>query len=570
MRPSRILAVAARDLRIEFAGRRGWAFPLIAVGVLVSAASLPPMPTEPLKMGRIAVKGDVPEGLLAESPDIFVDPDLAMLRFEKPAVPGQPWRLHGFVIPESVRTAMDRDHPPMRSVIIAPDQIRVPDRSLFLALVAASVLTGAISQSIPGERSNRTLETLLVAGITSLELVVGKWFAWTMFGGGAALLASLVAIGLGHQEPGWWMIAAPMVSAGTVALGLWLVRRANDVVGGATVALRVLPAALIAAGILSWMIGDAHPWLGAAVPLGGALIAAGSFWPGPVGPLIAVFSTALTTAALLFLTARDLADPERPEERTGTATTAASLLMAAFSWWGLLTGPLIWAVGGNKELVETLTPAAGARGAAYALLLLVVVQAGRSVRPLQALQLWAPRSKTAALGWLAALAGALVLGHSPSLPTPRASDLVGQAFWRMSVSQGPFPDDAVGGPLGALMVAVALALFWDGWLAGRISNPLQRTALAVLVTTPVVLAGSTAGTGVEAMALPLLGHAVTPILMAGVATVLSGGSAIPALVMRVLPVLMVDQPVVAQVGVFLLLATGLTAALSRLPREEAA
>lgn len=570
MRPSRILAVAARDLRIEFAGRRGWAFPLIAVGVLVSAASLPPMPSEPLKMGRMAVKGDVPAALLAESPDIYVNEELALLRFEKPATEGAPWRLHGLVIPESVRTAMDRDHPPIHSVIIAPDMIRMPDRSLFLALVAASVLTGAISQSIPGERSNRTLETLLVAGITSLELVVGKWFAWTAFGGGAAVLASIVAIALGHQEPGWWMLAAPMVSAGTVALGLWLVRRANDVVGGATVALRVLPAALIAAGILAWMLGDAHPYLGASVPLGGALIAAGSFWPGPVGPLLAVLSTGVTTAVLLTLTARDLADPERPEERTGTATTITSVLMAAFAWWGSLTGPLIWAVGGNKELVETLSPAAGARGAAYALLLLVAVQAGRSVRPLQALQLWAPRGKTVALGWMSALAGALVLGHSQPLPTPRTSDLVGQAWLRMSVSQGPFPDDAIGGPLGAVMVAAALALFWDGWLAGRIRSPVLRTALALLVTTPIVLAGSTAGTGVEALTVPMLGHAAAPVIAAGVATALSGGSVIPALVMRVLPVLMVDQPTVAQVGVFLLVAMGLTAALSRLPRAEAA
>jgi len=128
----------------------------------------------------------------------------------------------------------------------------------------------------------------------------------------------------------------------------------------------------------------------------------------------------------------------------------------------------------------------------------------------------------------------------------------------------------VGGPLGGVMVALALALFWDGWLAGRIRSPILRTALALLVTTPLVLAGSTAGTGVEALTLPMLGHAAAPVIAAGVATALSGGSAIPALVMRVLPVLLVDQPIVAQVGVFLLVAMGLTAALSRLPRTEAA
>ena len=168
-------------------------------------------------------------------------------------------------------------------------------------------MTGAIAESpLPGERSRKTLKTLPSASITRLELILGKWLAWASFGAGAALAAAAVAILLGRSEPGFWLLPLPTVAMATVALGLFLVHRSEDVVSGATVSLRILPAVLTCSGLLAWLIGNERPLVGAMVPIGGALIAAGDTWDGIAAPLIATASLLGLTAALLIYTAGHL------------------------------------------------------------------------------------------------------------------------------------------------------------------------------------------------------------------------------------------------------------------------
>jgi ABC-type Na+ efflux pump permease subunit len=542
MRPARVLAVARRDLRIEFAGRKGWALPLIAASVLLSAATAPPIPREPMKMGRIAISGDVPPELLRH-PRLFLDDRASLVRFEAPAQEGEPWRLHGLMLPDEVRIDMDAWHPPMRTEVVSPEIIRPPDRSLLLAMVAASVLTGAISQSLPGERSNRTLETLLVAGITAIELVVGKWLAWTAFGGGAAIVASVVAVALGRQDAGWWMLATPMVSAGTVALGLWLVRQANDVVGGATVALRVLPAALIAAGIVSWLIGDQAPLLGAAIPLGGALIAAGAFWTGPVPVLVAVLSTGLFSAALIRRTAQDLADIERIGEGTGAAEAAFTVSLGVLGSWFAVLGPLVWALGGNEELVETIGVGTGALASAYGMFLLLVLAGARGRDVASAVGL-AATGRAPAVAWGLAAVGALGGARAVAwVPSFQQHDLAWQVWARQLASFAP-PDATPG---AALFIGAVGALFWNGRITGLLGAG-PAIALQLGAQLPwLALLWTTARTGDEPL---LMGVVAATILALGLATA-HAGNARPALAARIAIALTVWIPVpeLAVVGV---------------------
>lgn len=508
----RVLAVARRDLSIELGGRRGWLLPVIALGILLPAAAAPTMPDDPMKRGRIAVQGDVPPEVEALE-RIEVNPELALLDFEAPR-PGKPFLIHGYFLPDEVRQTMDKLYPPIRTQVVEPDLVRLPDRSLFLSLVAASVLTGAISQSIPGERTHRTLETLLVAGISRMELVLGKFTAWAGFGAVASLLSAAVAILLGRQEGGWWVVPTPMVSAGTVALGLWLVRRANDVVGGATVALRVLPATLMAAGVLAWFIGGWYPLIGAAVPLGGALIAAGSFWPGPLPPLIATASTAVASGALLLATARDLDRPETAHERSHLGEIVVTVGLAALCWWGALLSPIIWIIGGNADLLSSLPVHAGVMAGSAGLGLLALVHAGRSTEPAETVGLTIP----AGAGLAAAALGLLLAPEAAAAGVP-LSDAAGQALVRLQASQGA----AVGWGVAATAI-VAQTLLLQGWLqrhagpwvAGLATaallgphDPLRALAVAGLLTGATVLGRGSVAPALLARLAMVAGAALT-------------------------------------------------------------
>lgn len=350
---ARILAIAKRDLALELRGRRGWVLPGVMATLLVPASTF--------SAGTVAgpppivatVSGDVPPEVRSLS-DVRWQDRPAAIHFE--SSPDGPLVVHARAVPGSIRAVLDADRTSVRFEDVRTD-FRFPRRSLLLALIAASVLSGAVSESLPGERARRTLESLLVASITRQELVVGKWLAWCGFGVVAALIASAMAIASGNLEPGIWLLPLSSVPACTVALGLFLVRRSADVVGAATVSLRVLPALLACAGIVAWVLGNVHPWLGAALPLGGALLAAGSTWDGAFPAVLAATSAYATTAGLLHATSRGLESDSAPHSGIAPAMRRALIATACASmaWWVPVAGPALWAAGGNRGLAQELS-----------------------------------------------------------------------------------------------------------------------------------------------------------------------------------------------------------------------
>lgn len=368
MRARRVWAVAWRDLASVHAGRSRWGLPLLALGLLLPVGALPLRLERPVKdpTVELRVAGEIPAALAGQ---LVLDP-AAPVRLE-----GQdPVRVVARAIPGPLRGKLDTLGGPTVRVEPSPVKLRLPGRSLLVALLAISLLTGPLAESLPGERSRGTLEVLLTAAISRAELVAGKWLAWTMWGGGASLLAALGGLLSGAQAPGLWPLALPLVSGSAVALGLWLVRGAADVVGGAAIPMRVVPALAIGLAGLAWGLGLVHPWLGAAVPLGGALLVAGAVWTGP-GPLVAAaLGSGLGTAALLWRTAADI-DAQSSAART---TGRGLVLAAAGLWWLPVAGPGVWAVAGNPGFEPDVPTGLAAGG--LCLLLLASVASAREAR----------------------------------------------------------------------------------------------------------------------------------------------------------------------------------------------
>ena len=103
--------------------------------------------------------------------------------------------------PPSIREILDEGAP---AVVVerTPRGYVLPSRTALLSLISASTLTGAVSASIGGERSRKTLGVLLAAAITRAEIVLGKWLAWGGFGAAAALLGAVAAVVTGRVELG--------------------------------------------------------------------------------------------------------------------------------------------------------------------------------------------------------------------------------------------------------------------------------------------------------------------------------------------------------------------------------
>lgn len=371
-----ILNIAWRDLSSQLRGRRGWVLPVIT-GVLLAPLAAAPVPKAPVTgVGPLPVSGDVPAEVL-QLDDTF-QVRRGGVRFKQQ---GETLVVVTDEIRPAMREVLDSE-PPVVAVIETPHPpVPLPKRTLLLALLAASLLTGAVSESLPGERGRGSLEALLTAAVTRSEVVLGKWFAWASFGALAATAAALFATLLGRMEMGPWLIALPTVPIGTVALGLFLVRGARDVVGGATISLRVLPAVLSILGILSWFIGLASPELGAAVPLGGALVSAGDTWEGWLPPVIGASATVLGSAVLLWWTSRDL-------ERMSPASTGPSLIGAilavlwvALGWWGGLAAGVAWGPAGNGIVATRIPIAAGLVAGSLALLIVTAIRTGQSPEP---------------------------------------------------------------------------------------------------------------------------------------------------------------------------------------------
>ena len=478
MRINRIVAVAQRDLAQELKGRRGWVLPAIMAGLLlpVSGAPLPSL-NPGVQTNRFMVSGDVPPEIAALD-SVTETPSDGRLQFRREGE--GPIVVSGTTIPPEIRQVLDAGTPTV-TVHAVTRTVRVPNRSLLFALISASTLTGAISASIAGERTHRTLGTLLTAAITRYELILGKALAWGGLGAVSSLVAAAVPIALGRVDAGWWLLPLPTVPIATVAIGLFMVRRASDLIGGTTVTLRVLPAILAGSGITATFVGMNEPLAGAVVPLGGALMTAGSTWGGHAGPaILSTVSTLALTAVCLVYTARDLEEsPGRSGRQPWAAASAGVLLTALSLWWVPFLVPNLWAAAGNATLADQLPIRASVVAGIAGFGLMSVVHAARSGDAAKALSVYRPPSGSwrwalvvgLALVWASSASGLIPLPDSP--PLARA---------RLRMADGQLPLWA--GPGWMLASVVANELLFRGWLQ-RIGGPIVSVVAWTVVKAPL-------------------------------------------------------------------------------------
>jgi hypothetical protein len=508
LRPSRLIAIARRDVAQTMQGRRGLTLKLVTALLLIPAASVPiRLPTQPFEPEQVVVIGDVPDEVLALDGVVRATGDYSNLVFDRE---GDTRVVMGPSIPPRVRRALDGDTPALIVTRRIPT-FPIPGRTALLALISASVLTGGISESIGGERSRKTLQVLLAAAITRGELIVGKWLAWSGYAAIAAYSAATIAIVTGRADFGWWLLPLPMVAAGTVALGLYLVRHASDVVSGAAVSLRVLPALLTITGLVSWYLADISPLAAAALPVGGALLASGSTWPGATAPLVSTFSTALFCAILLWRTASDLEQPARAasswiqRQRESVGVTG----LAALCWWMPITAPLLWGAAGNQGLTDRLPTTPGIVAGALALFAMCGLRMGRVSSPLPSMGIVRPPVWTWVLVPISAVA-LVVAMHIPGLSLTGLPELVTAAQSRLHAAVQPTGV----GLTAALLAVTAQELVFRGWVQ-RLAGPVVAAIAFVLVITPLE---------------PLYGVLVA-VLFGGL-TQLCKGSVLPALAAR--------------------------------------
>jgi hypothetical protein len=480
-RPGRLVAIARMDLRTSLSGRRFLGLGGITAALLAPAAIVRVEPPENLpETPEVTVLGDVPDAVLAEYGVIKVDGARAHLLFHR-ADDGT-LLVRGYDLPPRVRRALDGDTPAIELERRMPD-MPVPGRSALFALFAASVLTGGVSESIGGERSRKTLQALLAAAVTREEIVLGKWLAWAGYGVFAAMSAATVSIALGRVEPGWWLLPLPTVAMGSVALALYLVRHTTDVVSGAATSLRVLPALLTITGLLAWYYADDHPLVSAALPVGGALLAAGATWDGAAAPLVATASTLLFSAVLLARTARDLEQPAVGEDSWWRRLWTASALsgFAALGVWGALLAPLLWGLAGNQVLTDRLPRRPGLVAAGLVLVGMSAVHAARSRDARDAVGLTAPRP----WAWPAAVGVGLALALAAGPLSGLASVAPEGAAWAAATDRlvaALFPGR--GAVDAFLLGAVGQELFFRGWMQ-RLAGPVAATTLFVAVCAPL-------------------------------------------------------------------------------------
>lgn len=472
VRIRRALAISRRDLRAEFKGRQGFILPGVMAMLLVPAATIPGFDASDAMQPEVyQVAGDVPPEVAA-LPEVRRSPR-AHLRFFRRE---DHLEVNGLAVPGPIRDSLDAGNPAV-VVETLPTGFVFPGRTALFALISASTLTGSVSASVGGERSARTLVVLLAAAVSRAEIVLGKWLAWGGLGFLTAMTAALGAVALGRVEPGWWLVPVGTVPLAAVAFGLWLVRRAGDVVAGSTTSLRVLPVLLGFTGIAAWLLGRVDEHLGALVPVGGALIAAGDTWFQPTAVVLSALATLGFCAACLWATARDLEEVPNREPPDQPLLIAMILgTLAAVTWWIPVVVPLLWAEAGNDVLTRQLPIDHGLIAGALGLFTFSLVRAGRSSAPATDLGLDTPlgwrTAAVAGLGALALLAAAQLLG-------PLALD--GTAFGAATsdrLAHGLFP---VGRhPAIVLAVIVADELLFRGWLARMVGDVRAAIVFAVV------------------------------------------------------------------------------------------
>jgi hypothetical protein len=285
------------------------------------------------------------------------------------------------------------------------------------------------------------------------------------------------------------------------------VRRAGDVMAGSVTALRMLPAVLSFLGLVSWLLGDQVAWLGAAVPLGGGILAAGSTWPGAGVHLLAAASTLAFAGVMLAGTIRDLDEvPDRTSSEDPGMIALAATIVAALPWWFAIGSPAMWAPAGNPRFADDLDPGHGVRAGAAALLAISAAVALRSSRPAsETLGIGSPSGRGLGLGALAGLAAAGIAIGYVGVGFPPLID--GDLRERMLAALQP---TAIGPALWAI---AADELLFRGWLRTRVGAARSALVFAA-VRTPLD---------------PLLGLAVGGLLGA---VAQRTGSAIPAIAAR--------------------------------------
>lgn len=408
MRGSRVVAVARRDLARVLAGRRRWQLPALALSLLLPVGGLrlgtpdradavpPVVSTARVRPPVPAVVSDV----------VTLDPAAATRVVQSDLL-----RVEGSRVPPAVRAALDAaTGSPTVTRTLRAVPLALPGRGVVLVLLALSLLGAPLAESLPGERERHTLEPLLAASVSPLEVVTGKWVAWWGAGSLVAVLAGVGGVLSGANAAGWWLLGPPAVLAGAVALGLWIVRHAGDVVGGATAPMRLLPVVAVALAALAALAQGASPALAALVPLGGALLVSGGHLPGPLPAILAVVSAAGTAAACLWATARQL-DATPPSGARWTPLRLA--LLGAGAWLvGAGTGGA-WPLAAAQAASTSTT--GGQLGGALVLLSVAALVATAPASPRGTVRPSA-RGLGAALAVGAALAALTALAPVVSLP----------------------------------------------------------------------------------------------------------------------------------------------------------
>jgi hypothetical protein len=475
-----MLAVAHYEQRNHMTGRQALRLVGVAMSLLLPAAVLSGPPLRALLLGqetasdatrkeadwgagppppeKVKVKGVVPAGL--ETRMTLADDSPFVIEKTAPVTLSAPY------VPTDLRAALDTiDGPEKLEVRTYAFRYDLPGRSLLIAILAVSLLTGPLADALPGERARRTLEVLLTTGITRGELVGGKWLAWTLSSSFTAYLASFVAIATGIQEPGWWLLGLPLFIGSAVAFGLWLVRLVDDVVGGSAAPMRVLPIAAGATALLARGLSSVSPVAGAAVPLGGPLLVAGDVFQSGPQIVAATVGTAAFVTAVLTRTGRDLDRVDTVSSPTRWGAIGLSAI-ATLLFWLSVAGPRIWGSGNTTDLVTPMPRSM--IGGGLALLACAFVAIAREMRSGRVTIDRISSPAATVLVTLAVGAALAASGPVPNLDLPTGRETIDAMVGRLREAAAPFGMFASGeAAFAAVLAVLGQVVLFRGIVAAR-------------------------------------------------------------------------------------------------------